>query len=236
MRDVKKLVTILLIVAVLLGSAVFILSRVNEKAKYYIDLGINHVRNIKGIKVPEEYSKVDKNNNGTADCLDIVNAARKEAENETKYKDAYYLGGYPPDSEGVCTDVIWRGFKGMSVDLKTLVDKDIRDNKTAYSRVNGKPDPNIDFRRVRNLDVFFKRNAMTITNELKPFDIENLKNWQPGDIIVLMQPFEHIAVVSDKRGKDGVPYVIHNTSPHAVESASLEYWAPYIYGHYRWRY
>lgn len=236
MREVKKLVTILLILAVLLGSAVYILSKSNQKVRYYIDLGISYIKNTRGIKVPEEYSRVDKNNNGTADCLDIVFAARKEAEYKTEYKDAYYLGGYPPDSEGVCTDVIWRGFKGMGVDFKALVDKDIKNNVSAYPRVNGKPDTNIDFRRVRNLDVFFKRNALSLTNELKPFDIENLKNWQPGDIVVLMKPFEHIAVVSDKRAKNGVPLVIHNTSPHAVESASLAYWAPYIYGHYRWRY
>lgn len=232
----KKLMIFLAVVLVLVVTALVIILKYDLKVKYYIDFGTQYIKNIKGVKIPEEYSKIDKNNNGVPDSLDIVNAARKEAENETIYKDAYYNGGYPPDTEGVCTDVIWRGFKGMEVDLKSIVDKDIKNNLSAYPRVNGKPDPNIDFRRVRNLDVFFKRNAITLTNELKPFDIDNLKQWQPGDIVIIMKPFEHIAVISDKRSKNGVPYVIHNTSPHAVESGSLTYWAPYIYGHYRWKY
>ena len=232
----KKVITILVIVAVLLSTAVFLISKFSPEVEYYLDLGINNIKNFKGIKVLEEYSKIDKNNNGTADCLDIVNAARKEAENETAYKDAYYRGGYPPDNEGVCTDVIWRGFKGMEVDFKPLVDKDIKENMADYPRVSGKPDVNIDFRRVKNLDIFFKRNALNLTTDLKPFDVENLKQWQPGDIVIIMKPYEHIAIISDKRSKNGVPYVIHNTSPHAVENESLAYWAPYIHGHYRWKY
>jgi uncharacterized protein len=232
----KKLIKTLIVILILLCSAIFIIILIEPKAKYYLGMGVEYVKHIKAVKVPEEYSKVDKNNNGTIDCLDIIYAARKEAENKTVYKDSYYRGGYPPDTEGVCTDVIWRGFKGMDVDLKALVDKDIKENVTAYPRVNDKPDPNIDFRRVRNLDIFFKRNALDLTTDLKPFDAENLKQWQPGDIVVIMKPYEHIAVVSDKRAKNGVPYVIHNTTPHAVENGSLVYWPPYIHGHYRWKY
>lgn len=32
-------------------------------------------------------------------------------------KNLIRLGGYPPDGEGVCTDVIWRGVKGINVSL-----------------------------------------------------------------------------------------------------------------------
>jgi uncharacterized protein len=232
----KKLVRILIITLILLCAAILIIILVEPKTKYYLDMGFEYVKHLKGVKVPEEYSKVDKNNNGTADCIDIVNASRKEAESKTVYKDAYYKGGYPPDTEGVCTDVIWRGFKGMGIDFKALVDKDIKENAAEYPRVAGKPDPNIDFRRVRNLDIFFKRNALNLTTDLKPFDAENLKQWQPGDIVIIMKPYEHIAIISDKRAKNGVPYVIHNTAPHAVENGGLAYWAPYIHGHYRWKY
>lgn len=232
----KKTISILIIVCIVLSSIIFIIIKYKVDMKYYLNIVIQHVQHIKSVKVPEEYSKVDNNKNGIPDCLDIVDSARKEAINKTKYVDAYYQGGYPPDSEGVCTDVIWRGFKGMGVDLKSAIDKDIKNNLSAYPRVENKPDPNIDFRRVKNMDIFFKRNAISATKELKPFDVENLKQWQPGDIVVIMQPFEHIAIVSDKRGSDGVPYVIHNTTPNAKESASLTYWAPYIYGHYRWKY
>jgi uncharacterized protein len=232
----KKFVIVLVILGIVLSSIIFAINKYQINIKYYIDLAIHHVQNIKSVKVPDEYSKVDKNNNGAPDCLDIVAAARKEVTNKTIYKDAYYIGGYPPDKEGVCTDVIWRGFKSIGVDLKSAIDKDIKNNLSAYPRVENKPDPNIDFRRVKNMDTFLKRNAISVTKELKPFEVENLKLWQPGDIVVIMQPFEHIAIISDKRGKNGVPYVIHNTTPHAVESASLTYWAPYIFGHYRWKY
>ena len=43
----------------------------------------------KEIIVEEKYSQVDTNQNGVADPLDIVEAARKEAENRTRYKSAY---------------------------------------------------------------------------------------------------------------------------------------------------
>lgn len=232
----KKFIIVLVILSIVLSSIIFTINKYHINIKYYMDLAIHHVQNIKAVKVPEEYSKVDNNNNGAPDCLDIITAARKEVTNKTTYKDAYYIGGYPPDKEGVCTDVIWRGLKGIGVDLKSAIDKDIKNNLSAYPRVENKPDPNIDFRRVKNMDTFLKRNAISVTRELKPFEVENLKQWQPGDIVVIMQPFEHIAIISDKRGKNGVPYVIHNTTPHAVESSSLTYWAPYIFGHYRWKY
>lgn len=232
----KKFIIILAILVVVLGSIIFAIDKYGVDIKHYIDLAIHHAQKVKIIKVPEEYSKVDSNNNGVADCIDIVMAARKEAINKTAYKDAYYVGGYPPENEGVCTDVIWRGLKGMGVDLKSAIDKDIKNNLSAYPRVEKKPDPNIDFRRVQNLDIFLKRNTLNVTKDIKPFDVDNLKQWQPGDIVVIMKPFEHVAMVSDKRANSGVPYIIHNTWPHAIENERLSDWAPYIFGHYRWKY
>lgn len=159
---------------------------------------------INKVNVPDESSKVDKNENGIADPIDIVNYARKEVEEKTTYKDAYYVGGYPSEGEGVCTDVIWRGFKGINVSIKDLIDKDIKENMSQYKGVNGKPDPNIDFRRVLNQDVFFKRNCIQLTTEFKEGDINNLKEWQPGDIIVFIEGYEHIGIISDKRDEDGI--------------------------------
>lgn len=231
-----KLTIILVIIVVFLSSVIFVLDRYGADVKHFINIVINHAPKIRVVKVPAEYSKVDNNKNGVPDCIDIVTEARKEAINKTKYKDVYYVGGYPPDNEGVCTDVIWRGLKGIGVDLKSAIDKDIKNNLSAYPRVEKKPDPNIDFRRVQNLDVFLKRNAESVTKEIKPYDIDNLKQWQPGDILIIMKPFEHVAFISDKRDDSGVPLIIHNTSPHAVENNRLADWAPYIYGHYRWKY
>ncbi|QFT89012.1 hypothetical protein FIU87_10175 [Bacillus sp. THAF10] len=188
------------------------------------------------LNIPLEVSEEDKNKNGIADPIDIVNAARKEVEQRTNYKSVYYAGGYPPDFEGVCTDVIWRGLMGAGINLKDLMDKDIAKHTKHYPRVGGNPDPNIDFRRVPNQDVFFKRNATSLPLEVIKGDVENLKEWQAGDIVVFLGgKLDHVGIVSDKRTKDGIPYIIHNTYPHASEIKLTSFNSP-ITGHYRWNY
>jgi uncharacterized protein YijF (DUF1287 family) len=174
----------------------------------------------------------DMDGDGILDLEDIVEGARKEAESMPVYKNDYYEGGYPPEDEGVCTDVIWRALMNAGYNLKNMIDKDIKENTMDYPAVNGKPDPNIDFRRVRNLYVFFKKYGESLTTEIKPYDAENLKQWQGGDIVTFENP-GHIAVVSDKRRNDGVPYIIHSTDPHAEESDELLYWTGKITGHFR---
>ncbi|WP_277350529.1 DUF1287 domain-containing protein [Bacillus sp. RO2] len=120
-------------------------------------LGINvSLPFTKTIDIPSTLSGSDQNNNGIPDQLDIVYTARKEVEQRTPYKSVYYDGGYPPDTEGVCTDVVWRGLLGAAINLKYLMDKDIAENTELYPRVGGSPDPNIDFRRVPNQSVFFE--------------------------------------------------------------------------------
>ncbi len=185
--------------------------------------------------VEEKYIKVDQNQNKVADPLDIVNAAREEVENRTHYKSAYYEGGYPPDSEGVCTDVIWRGLAGAGINLKELMDQDIKEHPSLYPRVEGNPDPHIDFRRVPNQHVFFQRFAESLTTEFIPNDPENLAEWQPGDIVIYLEGTDHAGIISDKRAKDGVPYLIHNTPPFASEINLTSYKNP-IVGHYRWKF
>lgn len=83
-------------------------------------------------------------------------------------------GGYPPDNEGVCSDVIWRAFKNAGYNLKEMIDEDIKNNLDEYPRVNGEPDTNIDFRRVPNLQVFFEKYATKLTK-----DINIIEEWQP---------------------------------------------------------
>lgn len=187
----------------------------------------------KPLKVEKVYVNSDKDNDGKLDLEDIVEGARLDAKNKPTYKSAYYQGGYPPSTEGVCTDVVWRAFKNAGYNLKDMVDKDIENNLKAYPRVEEKPDPNIDFRRVPNLHVFFTRHAESLTLELKPGDAINLSKWQGGDIITFDNP-QHIAIVSDKRRKDGVPFIIHNSSPYTAEADVLDYWYPKIIGHFRY--
>lgn len=74
----------------------------------------------------------------------------------------------------MCADVIWRAFENAGYNLKEMIDEDIKNNINEYQRVEGKPDPNIDFRRVPNLKVFFERNAIKLTD-----DINIIEEWQP---------------------------------------------------------
>ncbi|WP_207652859.1 DUF1287 domain-containing protein [Anaeromicrobium sediminis] len=164
----------------------------------------------------------------------ILVGARKDASTKPSYKSAYYSGGYPPDNEGVCTDVIWRALKEANINLKDLVDEDIRKNTSAYPRVAGKPDPNIDFRRVPNLISFFKRHGKVLTTDLSS---ENLNEWKGGDIVVFGKPIDHIAIISDIKNEEDIPLMIHNGGPYTKEEDALLYWheniSPIIY-HFRY--
>lgn len=160
-------------------------------------------------------SDKDYNNNGIDDYTDILIGAKEEAKRAPKYKNAYYAGGYPPDDEGVCTDVIWRAFKNAGYNLKDMVDEDIKNNVESYPRVQGKPDTNIDFRRVGNLKTFFERKATNLTT-----DLSQIAQWQPGDIVTF--GISHIGIISDKRNKKGIPYLIHNGGQPLREEDVLE--------------
>jgi uncharacterized protein len=231
-KSSRVLISLIVAAIIVVPLRIFYGVRIN----YYLGTYIKYMLSLKKVEVPEQYSKTDRNKNGIPDSIDLVIEARKEVKRKTPYKDGYFANGYPPETEGVCTDVIWRAFKAIDINIKDLLDKDIKENASLYWRVEGKPEPNIDFRRVPNLDVFFNRFAESLTKEVIPGDVENLKHWQPGDILVILKPYQHIGIVSDKRTKDGVPYIIHNTYPRAVESPHFNLWECEIAGHYRWKY
>ncbi|MCI5923663.1 MAG: DUF1287 domain-containing protein [Oscillospiraceae bacterium] len=160
-------------------------------------------------------STVDFNQNGIDDSTDILRGAQADAKNRPKYDGRYWGdGGYPPEDIGVCTDVVWRAFRSAGYNLRDMVDRDIRENLSEYPRVNGHPDRNIDFRRVPNLLVFFKRNAENLTT-----DPMVISAWQPGDIVVFGT--HHVGIVSDKRNKNGIPYLIHNSGQLKREEDAL---------------
>jgi hypothetical protein len=191
------------------------------------------------LKVENITTQTDIDKDWINDIDDILQWARNEVKNKTNYKSDYYSWGYPPENEWVCTDVVWRALKNAWIDLKSLIDSDIKNNISKYSRVEWKPDPNIDFRRVPNLDTFLKRNAISLTTEVIPWDIENLKQWQAWDIVTFDVPKNHTAIISDKRNKQWVPYMIHNSAPTPREDDWLVYWnenVSKIMGHYRWEY
>ena len=148
-------------------------------------------------------SPADKDSDGTDDQTDILNSAREYVSRRPKYKSKYYSSGYPDDNYGVCTDVIAFALKSAGYDLMELLSADVEKNPAVYGIE--KPDKSIDFRRVKNLRVYFERTAVSLT-----CDVSDISEWQGGDIVFFKK---HIGIVSDKRNKNGVPFVIHHASP-----------------------
>ena len=169
-------------------------------------------------------SKTDKDNDGIDDQTDILNNARDYIKTNPKYKSKYYATGYPNDEYGVCTDVVAFALQGAGYDLMNLVNEHIKSNRNLYDI--DVIDKNIDFRRVQNLKVYLDNNAIVLTN-----DINKIKEWQGGDIVVFKN---HIGIVSDKRNKKGISFIIHHTNPYQryYEEDILEYRNDII-GHYR---
>ena len=169
-------------------------------------------------------SKTDKDNDGIDDQTDILNHARDYIKTNPKYKSKYYATGYPNDEYGVCTDVVAFALQGAGYDLMNLVNEHIKSNRNLYDI--DVIDKNIDFRRVQNLKVYLDNNAIVLTN-----DINKIKEWQGGDIVVFKN---HIGIVSDKRNKKGISFIIHHANPYQryYEEDILEYRNDII-GHYR---
>ena len=146
-------------------------------------------------------STIDKDNDGIDDQTDIFESAKAYIETKPIYKSKYYSSGYPDDEYGVCTDVVAFALKGAGYDLMEMVDEDIRNNLSLYNL--DKADKNIDFRRVKNLKIFFERHFISLTT-----DIYDISSWQAGDIVLFKG---HVGIISDKRTKSGITYVLHNT-------------------------
>jgi len=148
-------------------------------------------------------SAADCDGDGVDDQTDLLAGVRRYIAARPVYKSKYYAGGYPDDQYGVCTDVVAQGCLAAGYDLMTLVNRDVTADPAAYGIAT--PDANIDFRRVENLHVYFQRHAIALTTDLRAAE-----QWQGGDIVVFRH---HIGIVSDRRNKDGVPFLIHHGSP-----------------------
>lgn len=175
-------------------------------------------------QVKQYHSNNDQDNDGIDDQVDILENALEYISTKPKYQSKYYSTGYSDDEYGVCTDVVAHALKNAGYDLMTLIQEDIQNHPSDYAI--DQPDINIDFRRVRNLKVYFDHTAQILTT-----DVNDIEDWQGGDIIVFRN---HIGIVSDRRNDRGVPYVIHHDSPWqlAYEQDILEKRND-IVGHYR---
>ena len=164
----------------------------------------------------------------------LSNAAIERTNHQVSYDGRYlqidYPGGDVPDNIGVCTDVVIRSYRALGVDLQELVHNDMRDNFDTYPDNWGldRPDPNIDHRRVPNLQVFFSRHGESFPVSDQPED------YRPGDLVTWMLPghLPHIGIVVDRKSDDGQRYMlVHNIgSGPRLEDILFDY---RITGHYR---
>jgi uncharacterized protein YijF (DUF1287 family) len=129
----------------------------------------------------------------------LSNAAIERTRHNVRYDGKYLKIGYPwgdvPKSIGVCTDVVIRSYRKLGIDLQQEVHKDIKSDFYAYPNLTKwgleRPDPNIDHRRVYNLQAFFKRHKAELPRSRNPRD------YKPGDLVTWMvgPQFPHIGVV-----------------------------------------
>lgn len=172
------------------------------------------------------------------DAARLVSAAEEQTAYTKSYDPAYrripYPNGDVPRETGVCSDVVIRAYRALGIDLQQRVHEDMKRNFGLYPKTWGlsRPDPNIDHRRVPNLQVFFTRHGQSLPVT------ERASDYLPGDIVAwnLAAPqkmIPHIGIISAQRTADGTrPLVVHNIGAGTkVEDILFSY---KITGHYRY--
>lgn len=164
----------------------------------------------------------------------LVHAALDRTRVTVRYDPAYvslkYPGGDVPADTGVCTDVVIRSYRKLGLDLQKLVHEDMKAHFSAYPKNWGlsRTDPNIDHRRVPNLQTFFKRRGSSLPVTQVADDYE------PGDLITctVAGRLPHIAVVVPAPDGGSRPWIVHNIGQGPqCEDRLFEF--P-LTGHYRW--
>ena len=152
------------------------------------------------------------------------------------YDGSYFSIAYPngdvPKGIGVCTDVIVRAYRKLSIDLQKEVHEDMKSNFEEYPKLWGlqTTDKNIDHRRVPNLMTFFKRKGAEKAIS------SNAANYLPGDIVCwnLRGGLTHIGIVVDRKSADGKRnLIVHNIGAGQIIADCLFDFK--IIGHYRYK-
>ena len=166
---------------------------------------------------------------------DLALAAEDRANHRVRYDPAYVSIPYPmgdvPADTGVCTDVVIRSLRALGVDLQQLVHEDMKRNFRRYPKIwrLRRPDPNIDHRRVPNLETYMQRRGFALPVSSDP------SVFQPGDIVTwrLADNRPHMGIVSTRKSASGVPLIAHNIGwGPRVEDMLFDL---KIHGHFRWR-
>jgi len=150
---------------------------------------------------------------------EFIKATRAQVGVTLIYDPAYVRIKYPmgdiPKLRGVCTDVVIRAFRGIGIDLQKEIYLDKKANPKRYKALyyTDRLDPNIDHRRVKNLQAYFASGNFRVKDKFKPADIVVWK--LPGSNL------DHIGICSDKLNKNGEPLIIHNVGAGAKEEDVL---------------
>ena len=167
----------------------------------------------------------------------LVSAAIERTHHSVRYDPAYvaipYPGGDVPAGTGVCTDEVIRAYRAVGVDLQKEVHEDMKRNFAAYPHragsQAGRPDTNIDHRRVPNLRVFFARHGEVL--KITP----RAEDYAPGDLVTwdLGGNVPHIGIVVDRKSAASGHYmIVHNIGQGPRMEDVLLNWK--ITGHYRY--
>jgi uncharacterized protein YijF (DUF1287 family) len=164
----------------------------------------------------------------------LAEAAITQTARPVRYDPSYrripFPGGDVPADTGVCSDVVIRAYRTLGIDLQRLVHDDMTRAFERYPKRWGlrAPDPNIDHRRVPNLETYLARRGARRPVSRSPVA------WAPGDLVVwtLSGNRPHIGIVTRRRSADGArPLVVHNAGwGPKLEDALFAF--P-ITGHYR---
>jgi uncharacterized protein YijF (DUF1287 family) len=165
----------------------------------------------------------------------LAAAAVERSHHTVRYDPAYvripYPGGDVPAGTGVCTDEIIRAYRAVGIDLQKEVHEDMVRNFSSYPRkwqwLSGRPDANIDHRRVPNLMTFFSRKG----EKLAITDLG--QDYLPGDLVTWDLGGNVLGIVVDQESRASGRYmVLHNIGRGPKIEDVLFSWN--ITGHYRY--
>ena len=167
--------------------------------------------------------------------MKLSDAAIERTQHFVLYDGTYRVIAYPKGDvaadRGVCADEIIRAYRALGIDLQQRVHEDMVANFRVYPKLWGlsHPDPNIDHRRVPNLERFFARygKILPVTSSASDYHAGDIVTWRLGGTL------PHIGIVTARTIPDGTrPLMVHNVGLGPMLEDVL--FAYPLYGHYRY--
>jgi uncharacterized protein YijF (DUF1287 family) len=173
--------------------------------------------------------------NASTQLKQLLEGAIEQTKLTTGYDPTYvgieYPGGDVSVETGVCSDVVVRAFRKASIDLQKELHEDMARAWSEYPKRwgAGRPDSNIDHRRVLNLMTYFDRKGKSL------LITTNRDDYLPGDVVAwkLSDGVEHIGILTNLLSEtEQHCLIVHNIGAGARLADVLLSWE--IIGHYRY--